>query len=378
MKIIDTYNNIEKRVVLDCRIKSYYELIRHYGIELDSLEVFLLSELLDFKFCKIDIPEIGLEDAPFGGFSVFGADEIFFSNIGLNLNTFHPKSDEAGWNQLRDLIDHDIPVLFKFDSRHEHDDSNTSIERLNFYNPSTLLLVGYDEEYAYVVLNNTWEKHDLYKMKISHFQKYRGGICIPYPPDNTCYTISPTVEDINRINREREMLCLNVLNKTTDRMLDNRIIPENIDGAIIERDICKGLLGMKCMSTFLKNLAASSESDNIVTLSLLMLRLNMVQGSRSGYRNEFAAGIDYVGRTYDIHEFSELSTILKEKKGFWGDFLRNLDYIARNVVSDRKKLVEEIMHITDSLEEMIRCEEIVYLEIQKLTEKKLGKTPVMT
>ena len=122
MKIIDTYNNIEKRIVLDCRVKSYYELVRHYGIELDSLEIFLLSELLDFTFCKIDIPEIGLEDAPFGGCSVFGADQIFFSNIGLDLHTFQPGGDEEGMDILRDLIDHDTPVLFRLDSRFENED----------------------------------------------------------------------------------------------------------------------------------------------------------------------------------------------------------------------------------------------------------------
>ena len=376
MKIIDTYNNIEKRIVLDCRVKSYYELVRHYGIELDSLEIFLLSELLDFTFCKIDIPEIGLEDAPFGGCSVFGADQIFFSNIGLDLHTFQPGGDEEGMDILRDLIDHDTPVLFRLDSRFENEDAPINADRLNFYNPSTLLLVGYDDEYVYVVFNTTWQKHELYKMTISHFQKYRSGYCIPYPPDNICYTISPTEEDVRRIKSEREKLCLEVMHKTAERMLAEHITPSHTDGAIIEKEMSKGVYGMKRMSSFLKELAGSSESDTIIKLSLMMLRLNMVQGSRSGYRNEFAASMEFVGNRYGIPEISELSGILKKRAGFWRDFVRDLDYIARNDVSDREKLMNDTILITEAMEKTISTEEAVYSGLIEITSDKLGRVPV--
>lgn len=377
MKIIDTYNNIERRVVLDCRVKSYYELVRHYGIELDSLEIFLLSELLDFKFCKIDIPGIGVEDAPFGGCSVFGADQIFFSNVGLDLHTFQPGGDAEGFRQLRELIDHDTPVLFRLDSRFEDEDSPVNADRLNFYNPSTLLLAGYDDENVYVVFNTTWQKHELYKMTIDHFQKFRSGICIPYPPDNICYTISPSADDIRRINSGREKLCLEVMYKTAGRMLCDEIIPEHIDGAIIERSMSRGISGMKRMGTFLNELAADrSESDLIVKLSLMMLRLNMVQGSRTGYRNEFAAGMAFVGERYGIPELSELSQPLKERAGFWRDFVRNLDYAARNDISDRARLAEDIKLITDELDKTISIEEEVYSGLRELTARKLGRVPV--
>lgn len=374
MKIINTYNNIERRVVLDCRVKSYYELVRHYSIELDSLEIFLLSELLDFTFCKIDIPGIGVEDAPFGGCSVFGADEIFFSNIGLDLNKFQPSGDDEGFRQLRELIDRNTPVLFRLDSRFEDEDSPANTDRLNFYNPSTLLLAGYDDENVYVVFNTTWQKHELYKMTIEHFQKYRGGICIPYPPDHICYTIFPSEEDVKRINSERERLCLEVMHKITQRMLSDDIISEHTDGAIIEKSMSHGISGMRRMGAFMKDLAANrTESDIIVKLSLMMLRLNMVQGSRTGYRNEFAAGMSFVGDRYGIPELSELSCLLRERAGFWRDFVRNLDYAARNDISDRGKLSEDIKLITDELEKTIAVEEEVYTGLRELTAHKLGK-----
>ncbi len=377
MKIIDTYNNIERRVVLDCRVKSYYELVRHYGIALDSLEIFLLSELLDFTFCKIDIPGIGVEDAPFGGCSVFGADQIFFSNIGIDLHTFQPGGDAEGFRQLRELIDRDIPVLFRFDSRFADEDSPVNADRLNFYNPSTLLLAGYDDENVYAVFNTTWQKHELYKMTIEHFQKYRSGICIPYPPDNICYTISPTADDVKLINSERERLCLEVMHKSAERMLSDAIIPEHTDGAIIERSVSHGVSGMKRMGSFLNELAADkSESDIIVKLSLMMLRLNMVQGSRTGYRNEFAAGMTFVGERYGIPELEEISRYLKDRAGFWRDFVRNLDYAARNDISDREKLSEDIKLITDELEKTISIEEEVYSALKELTARKLGRVLV--
>jgi hypothetical protein len=86
--------------------------------------------------------------------------------------------------------------------------------------------------------------------------------------------------------------------------------------------------------------------------------------------------MEFVGNRYGIHEISELSGILKERAGFWRDFVRDLDYIARNDVSDREKLMNDTILITEAMEKTISTEEAVYSGLIEITSDKLGRVPV--
>ena len=76
MKLIETYKKIEKREMLDCRIKSIKELIRNYGVNLTSYEALIIGESITFMYDKIHIPGVSLERIPYALVS-----KIFLENI---------------------------------------------------------------------------------------------------------------------------------------------------------------------------------------------------------------------------------------------------------------------------------------------------------
>ena len=97
MHLIDTYKHIDRREMLDCRMKSIKELMRNYNINISSFEIMILCEAFSFNYTYIKIPGVLKEYLPYATVSQNDVVETFFNNIGLFYNNAAISNSKSDW-----------------------------------------------------------------------------------------------------------------------------------------------------------------------------------------------------------------------------------------------------------------------------------------
>lgn len=359
MKLIDTYQRIEKREILDCRIKSIKELVRHYGLNLNSYEVLLLCEAYTFNYSTIKIPGVSLEVLPYATASHNNLETTFFHNLNINYHKEKIAGSRQGWEHIKCMIDQEIPILFRIDSRFLRgvEDVAPKQMKLNLYYLSTLLLVGYDEEkgLALVVLTNDDEKEDVNEITIEKFQKYRWSICAPFSPDGLCFYMKSD-NGIGRINGEDiKKAILSSIIKTADTMLNGGEIYNVGIGTFIGSEVRKGINGMQNLKEDMQMMleqCKSNDNPKIIQLMMVFLRNNLMFGSYSAFREEFGQCLKNCAKQYEIHDLYDIGNGFEKIAHNWKTLFTLLSRIAHN----KGDLVEQIQMVINVWDTIIQSE----------------------
>lgn len=372
MKLISTYEKIERRTVYDCRIKSIMELMRHYGLVLTSYEILLISRAITFNYDRIVIPGVLKSEIPYGTVSTDKIEETFFESLGIRYIEQKIGDSLEEWAFMKSLIDKNIPIMFKLDSRFLNEEYKKP-GKLNLYYLSTLLLVGYEEETqsVFVVLTNTSEKDTVTKLSMEDFQKYRNTDCMPEGADYRCFYLQSGC-GVEELTEEKiRQAVLNGLDGIVENMLDKSVLVNRQYGAFIGTEQTVGIQGMESLKSDLENLISSyrlgSETDKKFTkFMLIFIRNNLLFGSHTAFRSEFAACLKMCHEKYRFEYTLEASNYFYEVSKKWMNFFAKLSGIAHKN-DDISALFSQAI---EALEYIIEVEEEQYL---KLSEKLFHK-----
>lgn len=372
MKRIEKYNRIEKRDVLDCRIKSLKELVKNYDLTIDSCKIMLICESCLFQYGRLSIKDTILKDIPYATASHNNIEERFFESFNIKYIKESIGKSEDEWNHMKALIDSDIPVLFKIDCRFlNRMGASTKPMKINVHYLSSLLLVGYDEESQTVdvILTNTDTQDTPQIFSFDDFQKYRNTECIPFSPNYTCYYINEN--DLGYISDE-------AINKATvigiKNIANNMLSKNYCESITLNNCTCSnlyiGIFAMRKLEEDLmymySNFVNEERYMNNIRLSLLFLRNNMMFGSYSAYREELGiclcriSCINNFGRLEEVgNEFIILSQKWKalfielSKAGHCKELKKQLFKIIdiwHNILSKESLLFNNMVEITNTID----------------------------
>lgn len=298
MKLISCFKCVSKREVLDCRIKSLIELAKFHGLNINSYDAMLISRSCTFCYGHLSIHNSVLSDIPYAIASRNDLEKIFFDSFDIQYETINVDASINGWTYLKKLLDSDIPVLFKIDSRFlNRNGTLPNNTKINIHYLSTLLLVGYDESkgVVYVVLTNSEEQQQIQNFKLDEFQKYRNTKCIPYSPNGLCYYINPDT-DLASISTEsiNYQILKGILYSANEMLNGLKNQCERMEYSECN-NLSFGIQAMKLMKKdLIKLLWYSSfkrKKKSYIQLSLLFLRNNLMFGSYSAFREEFGRSL---------------------------------------------------------------------------------------
>ncbi|WP_238652767.1 BtrH N-terminal domain-containing protein [Paenibacillus piscarius] len=348
-KQISGFQSIPEREMLDCRITSFREILRYYGIMLDSAPIFLLSGGAGFQFGHLALPELAGVKFWFAGSSVPRLEEEFMNRISLPRQKYCIANDSEGWEVIKGFTDRDTPLLMMFDSRYITSgpaDGGASLGKL--YNPSMTVFAGYDteQEEAYIVLHQNDRQSVLLVTSLPDFLGSRNHTTIPFSPEGICYelTIDPSYREWLRA--EYPLLLKSAMLDTCERMIGNRPMEALGSGAEIT-DCVQGISGMNRLITEMEQYAseltgAGGFNAKEFVVTFLILRANLEQGSYTCSREEFGRSLQKVAGLYDPGALHELGQEFIEAGGLWRSVMRQL-YNVRFRTQDPAAYLGEVI-----------------------------------
>lgn len=367
--LISTYNEIEKRTVYDCRVKSIMELMRHYGLILTAQEILLISRAITFQYDKISVPGLIQEPIPYGTVSNDNIEKAFFENLGIPYIEEKIGSSKEEWNYMKGLLDKGTPIMFKIDSRFLSEGYQAH-GKLNLYYLSTLLLVGYEEESGsvWIVLTNTDEKDRVTRLSLQEFQEYRNTVCMPFSADYRCYYLDEN-NGIKDITAKRvKQAVLSGLRDFTATMLDTRRTDGLLYGAFVGSSRTSGINGMISLKGDLQDiLSQCKEADaahlKYIKFKLIFVRNNLLFGSRTAFRSELAKCLEMCSNKLKISEISDISQNFYTVSGLWIELFTKLS----RVTHEEGDITENLEDIIMTLDSIIQSEKTQYKSLyQKL------------
>lgn len=366
MKLITNYKKIDKREILDCRIKSIKEFIANFQVYLTSYEILLISGAMTFNYDCIKVPGIINEQIPYVTVSHNNVEDIFFESLNIEVIKEMIGTSEKEWLRMQQLIDKDLPILFKIDSRFLSPDEVSPIKykKLNLFYLSTLLLVGYDLERdkALVVLTNTDDRETVTQMPMNVFQKNRKTVCLPYSPNGSCMFI----DQHKKLNISAEMIQEAVIKGillTAETMLDSYVYQADL-GGFEGSGSTRGIAGMKHLIADLIHLGQDyekqDENNKLFThLKLIFIRNNMMFGSYSAFREEFGKSLCYCAQNYQLDELQTIGKTFQSVADLW----KQLFSIFSAMIHRKCSYIRGIAETVTLFQQIIEVEEQQYKKI---------------
>lgn len=351
MKLIRSYEHLDVRECLDCRIKSLKELVKHYDIHISSYEALILSEAIGFNYALIDIPALGIMDLAYCTPSKNHIEKSMFQNLGIKLKEIEIGASDTEWSYMRSLVDDDIPILVYMDSRFLTGQDKGS-KSLNLYYVSTLLLVGYDDYHVYLVLTNTDECEQVFKLDIEQFQKHRRTEFIPFGPNEMCFFIPKGEEVIPEKKLQLESFTKSLVH-ICELMLSKETCDDYELGAFKCQSLMYGINGMMALKELLLEIVKTYDSQTdkelkTLQFQLLFIRNNNMFGSKSAFRDEFGKGLKELDQRFNMPIFQTLGDDFLTLGSKWRRFLVILTKCIHNIGSGRDYL-EQAIEIWDEI-----------------------------
>ncbi|QUL55905.1 hypothetical protein KDC22_04990 [Paenibacillus tritici] len=354
-KQIGGFQKIPEREMLDCRITSFREILRYYGIILDSASIFLLSGGAGFQFGHLTLPELKGVKFWFAGSSMPRLEVEFMNRISLPRQKHHIANDREGWVTIKGFTDRNQPLLIMFDSRYITSGHSSEVTYLaNLYNPSMTVFTGYDtaQEEAYIVLHQNDHQAEVLVTSLPDFLDSRNSVTIPFSPDGICYELNIDSSYCEWFRTEYPLLLKESILDTCGRMLGD-IKFEDLEVEAEITDCTQGISGMSRLITEMEQYAselaetmAFNAKQFVVTF--LILRANLEQGSYTCNREEFGRSLQKVAYLFDTGALHELGREFIETGGLWRSAMRQL-YNVRFRSNDPVAYLGEIIHIFKQL-----------------------------
>ncbi len=169
-----------------CETTATGSLLKYIGIDLSEPMLFGLGEGLGYIFWNMkmmDFPFIG------GRIKPDLLTENLTRNLNLDLEVEETSSTKRAWQNVKEKLDHNIPVGLKLDSYH----LEYFTSRIHFAG-HYVAMYGYDENHAYLV--DTQQQGGLTKTTLTNLALARNERG-PMSSRNRSYTISKTETDYN-------------------------------------------------------------------------------------------------------------------------------------------------------------------------------------
>lgn len=364
---IPFYNNIPKRELMDCRITTLRDIMRFYGLGVDSFSLYLLSRSYGFSFGKMIFDEAKSIDIWVAGTSDFNIVENLMKTMKFECNIFKVGSNSDGINKFVDAIDRGIPLLTLYDSRYVLLDNykNSGFRILDMYNLSLATVAGYDTECREfeITLNNTDDKTDLFRVKMDKFMMARCCETYPVKPNNRCYEIKLTDSYIN----DFKIRYIDLLKNEIISLSENMICGNTINTEVFNTRVLSSQSGVKAISMllneireFIINFQNDYENANkSFIIKFTVLRNMLSQGSYTCYREEFGRSLKHFGTTVNNKRIICIGEEFMEIGLLWRRFMRILFNIS-NYVMKKNELLDLIEKI---IPKIIAKEEKNYLKL---------------
>lgn len=348
-KQIRGFQSIPEREMLDCRITSFREILRYYGIMLDSAPIFLLSGGAGFQFGHLALPELAGMKFWFAGSSVPRLEEEFMNRISLPRQQHRIANDPEGWEIIKGFTDRDTPLLIMFDSRYITSRTTGGESLLNkLYNPSMTVFTGYDteQEEAYIVLHQTDQQSEVLVTSLPEFLGSRHHVTIPSSPEGICYELNINTSYREWLKAEYPLLLKSALQDTCGRMLGNQAM-EDLGGGGEITDGMQGISGLARLITEMEQYASELTGTGVFNakqfvVMFLILRGNLEMGSYTCSRAEFGRSLQKVAGLFDPQAFHELGHEFMEAGMLWRSVMRQL-YNVRFRTQDPASYLGEII-----------------------------------
>lgn len=371
MRIIKGFEKIEKREVLDCRIKSLLELAKYYGVRLNSYDVIFLSNSIGFNYGYITIHNSQFRNVPYATASYSNVEEKFFEAVGQRYVKENIQSNFDGMKKINDLIDNNTPIIAKLDCRFFNKGGAFPEKiKINIHYLSSMLIIGSDEQEIYVVLTNSDDIATYRKFQIDEFNRFRWTHCIPYSPKGVCYYLE-NFDNVNKGNAELDILVLRGLERMVGRMLKSECeVWEPFENSTCEK-MSTGINAMKALKKDLKKyliMELAGKADLQVKLAILFLRNNLIFGSYSAFRKEFAEGLINLGNKHKNTKLQNMGKKMNVISDLWILFFTNLSKAGRNDCMFKFTLVAYI-----TFKKIIRREKRIYRILHKEVKNLIDK-----
>lgn len=291
-KIIEGFNSIPDRDLIDCRITSIRDILNYYNIDMDSFILLALSGGCLFTFQSVKVKNLNLWVAMGSSDNL---EEVLLNNLTIKFTKHDFPNDDSGYARMRSFIDDDNPIIVVFDSNYIHENAyQKDLNKEYFSNLSSAVLVGYDTDRSMVYLNLKDEKEkDLHEMGSKEFMIARNTKCLPCSPKNICYSIE--VDDIFRDNLKGNLKAMlrESINEFCGSMLNskasNRDKYHGING--INR-LADALLEFKDELYLNKGIVQEAILDKVFIMKIGVLRGSMLPGSNTIYREEYGKSLE--------------------------------------------------------------------------------------
>lgn len=365
--IIEKYETVRKRQMLDCRVKAIMELLNGYDIALDSREIMILAESFVFQYGKISFSEANIYDIPYAVASINDVEKNVLKNMGIDYICERLDNSKQNWEKMKAILSSRNPILTKIDGRFVHESASTVPKKIiNIHYLSSVLLVGYDEgeENVFIILTNSNEIDKPQKCSYATFQKYRGTKCFPFGPEFLCFYVN----NIQEGNLEIRKLII----KSLRRICENMLISKDIKIDIEEFECNKLITGIAALKNLQLDLSEKYKkykrkqiSSKEIIFILLFLRNNLMYGSYSAYREEFSRAIDYLGGKYQIIEINDVSKCIFSSSKYWKKIFVNIAKISHQKKIKRVKILKILLW----LKKIVQLEEKAFKRLEQILNK---------
>lgn len=331
MKIIQGFEKVQKREILDCRIKSLKEMIHYSGWDISSFELLILCEAITYRYGYINYKQSHISGVPYVTSTNMDVHRCLLEKLGIHYECKEINSNEEGWEQIKILLDGHIPVLVELDGsvfmkrRKDH--------KMDLHYISYVLVVGYDEETREIaiVLTQNSQTDTYITLKYEDFQDARVRECCPYKTTGMCYYI---IDTANLGNVELKNLIGSSIKNISITMLEGEGMDDIYSDKIDITDFSVGLPAMKRFISDYKikslRLLSSKKISSLYQLELLILRNNIQYGTLTCYREEFAKGLHMIAEKYNMTECEEAAILFEKSCGYWKRLIWQIGTLAKN------------------------------------------------
>ena len=328
MKVIDFFKSTEKRDFIDCRITSFRDFLRYYGMKIDSYDVFVLGRAMSTSCYDFKISRLPFNMMLFSG-TTFKFENNLFKNLGIRYEKKYFDDDIR--ETIRKHIEDDIPILFELDIRYMKNQEMGN-KKLDIHCVSDSLICGYDysdgKDVVYISLKDE-NNSDLTEVSVETLIKAISSQTFPVELKKAYYEIDTTSIDVD-IAESYNVFIKECLWQYFDTMLmgEKYILETNNVNKILHsgnsviETVRKNNKGVVDYLTNNKN--GCEVNKRLAAMYFMALRDMLTPGSDYCYRLEFAEVLRAVSRKLGLKELADESGRFEKLSKMWRNLTRTL------------------------------------------------------
>ncbi|MGN0593939.1 MAG: BtrH N-terminal domain-containing protein [Hominimerdicola sp.] len=356
MKVIDFFKATEKRDFIDCRLTSFRDILRYYGMKIDSYDVFILGRVMSTSCYNFKLSKIPFDMILFSG-TTFKFENNLFNNLGIR---YEKKIfDDDIRKTISEHIDSEIPILFELDIRYLKD-KDFCKKKLDIHCVSDSLICGYDfsngKDVVYISLKDE-NSSDLTEVSVETLIKAITSQTFPVELKKAYYEIDTTSIDTdifdsnNVFIKERLWQFADAMLMPEKYVLDTNNINKILysgDGVIetVRRN------NKEVVNYLTNNQNGCEVNKRLAAMYFMALRDMLTPGSDYCYRLEFSEVVRKFSDKLDLVELADESDRFGKLSKMWRNLTRTLYQCSKiesedDICSFANKVDKQLLDINE-------------------------------